>query len=348
MKQKCRIIAAFFAFAILAGVSDLSAEEKTKEFHEAWTINSVETLKIINKFGEVKIYNNRSDSVTIDVVITVEAPNENKADELLEEINIEFGKSAKTIKAETIITKDFKSRQKFSIDYEVNIPTDKNLDIVNKYGNTIVGELNANGDFDIKYGNFTAGQLNAAEVGKMNLNMEYGKADVSSGNDINVTVKYSTLNFGELDDLIMESKYAVVNIQKANSVNSDSKYDTFNFDEVNSFEANTKYSHIKIGRLIKSLKVDAGYGGIIVDQVDSEFDFIDVTNSYGQIAINLNDASYLIDAECEYCGISYPQDNFEGNKISESQTKRVKGKVGTSNGGSVMLRSKYGNIKLKD
>jgi hypothetical protein len=156
------------------------------------------------------------------------------------------------------------------------------------------------------------------------------------------------MNFGELDYLKMESKYAVVNVEKVNAVEVDSKYDTFNFEEVNSFEGSTKYSHTKIGNLAASLKVDAGYGGIRVDEVDTGFDFIDITNSYGQIAVGLINTSYLIDAECEYCGISYPEGDFEGNRINETQTKKVKGKVGTGEGGSVMLRSRYGSIKLDD
>ncbi len=348
MKSKCRIIASLFVLVItIVASTEVVAEEKTKEYHESWPASGVETLSIENKFGDIKINNRGGNEVTIDVEITVEAPNEAIADELLEKIYVDFDKSGSTVKAVTHIASDFKSRQEFSIDYVVNIPSDKNLDIANKYGNTAVGLLNADGEFNIQYGNFTATELNAPERGNIGLVLDYGKADISSASDIDVNVKYSTINFGTLDDLKLQSKYAVVNIDEGSSVSAESKYDTFNFDEIGSVTGNTKYTHIKIGELSKSLKLDAGYGGIRVDQVNTGFESINITNSYGEISLGMDDASYLLDASCDYCGIEYPADDFTGDRMSENHTRIVKGKVGTETGGSVMLKSRYGQINLK-
>jgi hypothetical protein len=146
--------------------------------------------------------------------------------------------------------------------------------------------------------------------------------------------------------LDLNSKYNVINLDKANSVVTDSKYDTFNFGELGSLSANTKYTRIQIEKLSESLKVDAGYGGIKVDKVDSGFGFISITNSYGQISLGLGNASYSLDASCDYCGISYPESNFTGDRISENHSRKVKGKVGDGSGGTVFVESRYGQIKL--
>jgi hypothetical protein len=63
--------------------------------------------------------------------------------------------------------------------------------------------------------------------------------------------------------------------------------------------------------LAESLNLDAGYGGIRIGKVDNGFNNINVTSSYGQVALGLNNASYSIDANCAYCGISYPESNFQ-------------------------------------
>ena len=97
-----------------------------------------------------------------------------------------------------------------------------------------------------------------------------------------------------------------------------------------------------------NLKVEAGYGSVKVDEVASDFETISVTNSYGQISLGLNNANYSVDATCEYCGISYPEENFQGNKMKDNNTREINGKVGAGNGGSVMIKSRYGDIKLKD
>jgi hypothetical protein len=111
--------------------------------------------------------------------------------------------------------------------------------------------------------------------------------------------------------------------------------------------ANTKYSNLKIESLGKNLKIESGYGGISVDEVASDFESISITNSYGEIAVGLDDLSYVVDASCEYCGIDYPENNFTGNKMKEKQTQQIDGKVGTGDGGSVTIKSRYGSIKLK-
>ncbi len=347
MKLKCRNLNVLLLLGLLLTATQVSAEEKTKEYNESWPASSMENLEIDNKFGEVKITNEGGSNVTIDVVVTVEAPNERRADELLEQINVEFRKNGNTVKAETVIDSDFKSRNEFSIDYLVNIPSDKNLDISNKYGNTIVNVLNANGTFDIKYGNLTANELNTPANGSMEVVLGYGKADISLSNDINVNVSYSTMNFGGTDDLVLESKYTVINLGEASTVQADSKYDTFNFEEIESLTARTKYTHIKIDELARSLDVDAGYGGIRVNEVGDNFESINITNSYGEVALGLDDLSYSLDAECDYCGVSFPEDNFAGDRMKENHTQKVEGKVGTGNGGTVVVKSRYGQIKLR-
>ena len=346
MKRKFKFFAGI-AFMLAATIGmQAFGQEKSKEYHESWPAGSVETLEISNKFGEVKVTNKGGNDVTVDVVVTVEAPNEKRADDLLGQINVSFSKTGNTVLAETHISRDFKSRQRFSIDYEVNIPSDKNLNITNKYGNTFVNVLNASGKFDIQYGNFTANELNTPSSGSVNLNLAYGKSDVETANDIIVTVQYSNMNFGQLKDLNLNSKYAVINLDKAGSVVSESKYDTFNFGEAESLSANTKYTQIRVDKLSSSLKVDAGYGGIKVGEVDSGFESISITNSYGQISLGLGSASYSLDASCDYCGISYPESNFSGDRIRENHSQHVKGKVGAGGGGTVYVKSRYGQIKL--
>jgi hypothetical protein len=344
MKRKIRTITVLFF--LLASVYGLKAVEKTKEYHESWPVNSVQTLEINNRFGDVKVTHKGGSNVTIDVVITVESANERRANDVLDQITVSFSKTGNTVSAETHLSRGFKTNLQFSIDYDINIPPDKNLNITNKYGNTFVNELNASGTFDIQYGNFNANELNTPTSGTLKLNLAYGKGGVENANNMNVTVQYSTLNFGRFNDLNLNSKYNVIHLDIANSVVADSKYDTFNFGKVGSLSAGTKYTQIRIDELLKSLKIDAGYGGIKVGKVDSGFEFISVTNSYGQISLGLGNASYSLDASCNYCGISYPESNFTGDRISENQSRKVKGKVGNGSGGTVFVESRYGQIKL--
>ncbi|MCK3684421.1 hypothetical protein [Maribellus sp. YY47] len=334
-----------FAGLLSAGIT-AKAEEKSKEYNKSWTASEVATLQIINKFGEVKINNNGGSEITIDVKVTVEAATEKKTNELLDLIDVQFQKNGKTIKAETKIENDFKSQKRFSIDYTVNIPSDKNLMIENKYGNTSVNRLEANGDFQIKYGNFSANALLTPEGGSLHVDLAYGNASIGEATNLNALVAYSPMTIETLHSLKLESKYSSVELGEGKDIQIESKYDKFRFGKLESVTAVTKYSQISIDELSKSIKIEAGYGGVKLATVSPDFEFIDITNSYGQISLGLNEANYSIDASCDYCGISYPQESFEGNRIRENNSQTLKGKVGSGEGGKVYVRSRYGEIKL--
>ncbi|GAB1450317.1 hypothetical protein MASR2M47_03730 [Draconibacterium sp.] len=340
-------ITAIFILAFFLGAGQtVSAVEKTKKYHESWAASGVETLNISNKFGEVKFKNEGGNEITIDVLVTVEASSEGKANELLNKINVEFGKSGSTVKAETSIENNFRSQREFKIDYVINVPTNKNLIVSNKYGNTVVNKLNANGDFDIQYGNINANELLAPANGKMNVKLAYGKGNIETTGDINIDISYSNLTLGTINDLQLESKYSTLEFDKGRIIQIDSKYDKFNFGRVKSVTATTKYSNLRIDFLGASLKIESGYGGVRVNEIASDFELVSITNSYGQISLGLNKASYTVDASCNYCGISYPEERFKGNRMKENNSFELKGKVGSAGGGAVMIRSRYGEIKL--
>jgi len=170
--------------------------------------------------------------------------------------------------------------------------------------------------------------------------------NIETAGNIKIDISYSNISLGTINDLQLESKYSTVEFDKARIVNIQSKYDKFNFGRVKSVTANTKYSNLKIDYLAANLKIETGYGGIRVNEIASDFESISITNSYGQISLGLNNASYTVDANCEYCGISYPQERFKGNRMKENNRYELNGKVGSAGGGTIMIRSRYGEIKL--
>ncbi len=339
------LILSLFVFTTYAGGDDTE-----REFNESWPASSVETLQIINKFGEVKINNDGGSEITIDVLVTVETFSSSKAEKVLDQIEVVFSKSGSKIKAETNIENNFKHRQKFSIDYTVNIPSDKNLIIENKFGDVIINKLKAKGNINIGYGNLSAVTLHGKSMGDINIELSYGKANVESISDAEIEMKYSKFFIGDINTLDLDSKYSVVSIDEINSFKAESKYDTYNFDKVGSFNAELKYTNVKIEELAKSLKIGTGYGGITVDEIADDFEFIEISNSYGKINLGLSEnAAYNVKASCDYCGISYNESNFSGNRESRDHSKKIDGKIGDGNSNSwVNITSRYGSIDLRD
>ena len=348
MKTTFKITAILILVIIAGAGKTVIAEEKTKKYHESWSAAGVETLDISNKFGEVKFKNEGGTEITIDVVVTVEGSSERKTSEMLDKISVSFSKTGSTVKAETAISNNYNFNGKMSIDYVINTPSNKNLVVSNKYGNTFVNKLNANGDFDIQYGNINANELLAPAGGKMNIMLAYGKGNIETTGNLNIDISYSNISMGTINDLVLESKYSTVEFEKGHIAQIDSKYDKLNFGRVKSVTATTKYSNVRIDYLASILKIETGYGGIRVTEVAPDFESVSITNSYGQISLGLKNSNYTVDAKCEYCGISYPQERFKGNRMKENTSFEINGKVGAGGGGNVMIRSRYGEIKLTE
>ncbi|MDP3434196.1 MAG: hypothetical protein Q8T04_14705 [Bacteroidota bacterium] len=339
-----------FAIALLlvsTMIVGAAGAEYSKTLRKAWPKSGVTAMKVTNKFGEVKINDMGGDSVTIKVVITVENPTGNKAKELMNMIQVNFQKSGSVVIAETQMDDNFKSKQSFRIDYLINIPKDRDLDITNRYGNVIVNELEAKGTFNVSYGNLTAGNMKAPAGSPVKIVVNYGKADIETINDANMEFKYSKLYAGEIARLVLDTKYTTVNLHKTGNLTLDSKYDGINIDEIDNLKSVSKYTNYKIGLLTGSFDLDTGYGSVRISKVGVKFDKIRIVNSYGGVNIGLNELNYKLKAECSYCDVVYPTNRYKGDKIRDGQRVSLDGNVGTG-GGSVTINSRYGGVKLTE
>lgn len=344
MKTKSNILMLLFVFASLL-VTAGGSMEYTKKVHRSFTRADVDALNLSNKYGAVTINDTGGDSVSIDVVIVVENNSESKAKQLLDQITIDISKSGKTILAKTNFKSDFQTRQKFSVNYNVNIPANRALTISNKYGNVTLNHLNAPGKFDIAYGNITGEVLKAPNSEAIQLNLAYSKADFQEVSNMQSTIMYSKLYIDKIEKMLLESKYSTISMDQIKELQVNSKYDGFSIDHLGSLKAESKYTHYSIDLLEKSFTLNSAYGNIEIDQVAKGFQSINIDNSYGGIKIGLDELDYQLSAECSYCDVSYPQQRFNGNREKDNQNLKVQGKVGNGSA-TVKIISRYGGIKL--
>jgi len=343
MKQKFKLLAVLLAFVPFG----LKAAEYSKKIHQGYLKSNITALNVSNKFGTVEVNNMGGDSVTVDVTITVETVSEARAKQLIDLISININRSGGLLRAQTVINEDFKSKMDFSIDYKINIPKDRSLNITNKFGNIAVQELDAPGAFNLAYGNITAGSLNAPGDGVM-LELAYGKADLESVNKMVGEIKYSKVFIGQAGNLNMTTRYSGLNVDDIQNLTLESKYDGVKLGRVSSISAESKYSNYTIDVLAKTLKIETEYGSVRVGKVLPDFSNIEIYNSYGGITLGMNELSYMLTADCNYCDVKYPTEKFQGNRSKENANVIVQGKVGSATGTQqVVIKSRYGGISLK-
>lgn len=336
----------------------LSAQEVTKEFHKEFNTEANTTLEISNKYGDVVVETWDKNQVVIDVKVTVELPNRDKAEKLLSYINVEFSEGNDYISAKTEIDDKFSfsgwggGSKRFSIDYNVKMPSALALTLANRYGNTDLDDLSGLINLEIKYGNLTAGKMTRGNTKPIsNIYLAYGKGSMEEAGWLDLTLRYcGAFSISKSQALLLDSKYSKLALDNASSLVGESKYDNIRIEKINNMVLENGYTEVTIGMLNKKLEYQGSYGSFTVDNIPAGFESLDVETRYMGVKLGISDAAnYKLDAKVRYGGLKYDENNFDvQTRIVENNSNEVSGTVGKgkSPSGTVNITSSYGSVRL--
>jgi len=351
-----KISAILTMLIITAGL--MGQDEASKEIKKEFAVNSNTRMELYNKYGNVDVINHDMPSILFHVVVKVHARDKEKAEDLLNMIDISITESGDIVKAITEISDDFSRNFRgfnskdggFQINYTVTMPKTVPVYLSNKYGNVFIDELVSTSTIDVKYGKLTANKiLHDSKEPLTKIYLSYSTGSIQETKWIESDIKYSKLSITESKALAILSKYSKVYITNGSSIVSESKYDTYEVDNLSNFVTTAAYGHFKINRLSGKLQVDTKYSDVIVDHITSGFEGIKVTNSYGSYKLGIDpSASYKLTGYSKYASIIYPEDNARVNRINENNEMKVNGVIGNSDvaKAEVSVTSHYGNIRL--
>jgi hypothetical protein len=333
-------------------------EEFSKNLHKDYDANENTLLIIENKFGSVDVKNWDKNKVSIDVTITVDHRNEEKAKELIDYIEVKFSQSGNTIEAITEIDDKFSKwntfnfgddHKDFSIDYKVNIPKNIKLDLSNRYGSVFINEISGHAKISVKYGNLKINKIMRENVKPFSeVYLAYSKGTIDECSWLNLTLKYSKLEVEKSKALIAVTKYSKLYVDKGSSLVCESKYDEYRIGTLTNFVSTSAYTDFEFDEISKKMEFDNRYGSINIDYVPNTFEKIEIENEYGNIDIGISmDASYNLKGYARYADIDFPEDN-KLSRIKENTSLQVEGLVGkNSNTKSVVnIKTRYGNVDL--
>ncbi len=163
---------------------------KTKSFSKSYNLSS-DRVSIQNSFGSVEVKTWSKSEVKVDVAIEVSSNVESMAQKIIDGININSGNTnGKEVwfKTENKGTNNNNGEKStMSIDYVVYLPASNPLKVQNEFGKTIIPDYSGEVDLTSKFGSLTTGTLS----NNKSISVEFGKANLGSVTNGNVTVKYS-------------------------------------------------------------------------------------------------------------------------------------------------------------
>jgi hypothetical protein len=346
----------FFIISLFIISSTATAQEITKEFHKEYSAGT-KTLEISNRYGDVIIQSWDKDQIVIDVKVTVEMPNKDKAQRLLDLIDVQFSESDNLISAKTVIDDKFNftgwgDSRKFSIDYTIKMPVKTDLNLINKYGNTDIDELHGLMNLEIKYGNLSAGRLTRGNIKPLSkINIAYGKGSIDEVGWLDLTERYvGNMDITRSQAILLDSKYSKIALSETSSVVGESKYDNIRIENIKNLVLENGYTEVNIGELTKKLTYTGSYGSFSIDRIPSGFESIDIETHYMGVKLGIEEsANYKLDAKVSYGGLKYNEENFKNERrIIENNSNEVSGTVGKEENPSskVTVNASYGTVRL--
>jgi len=347
------LLAALLSFPLIT-----LAEEAVKEFHKEYTPGPNTTLEINNRYGDVVIASWDNNQIVIDVKVTVELPSKEKAEKLISFIDVQFSEDGDLILARTVIEDKFSftgwggESKKFSIDYNVKMPSKTALKLANRYGNTKINELAGLVNLDIKYGNITAGKLTRGNEKPWNsLNLAYGKGSIEETGWLTLNIRYTgNLDINKSTAILLDSRYSKLALGETSSVVGESKYDNIKIQKIRNLDLDNGYSDVSVGSLTTKLRYEGSYGSFSIESIPADFESVDVAVRYMGVKLGIADnASYELDGHVRYGGLKYNEDNFKFNRrIVENNSTEISGVIGKDDSpkAKVKIDASYGTVRL--
>lgn len=326
----------------------LSAQDATKNYSESFDVSKGITLSTDTKYSDLELLTWEKDVLDILVEVEVDASSKNKAEELLDKIDVHIGKSGNTIHLETDMEKGWSRNAKVDINVTIKAPKYVNLDMENSYGDLFIQEVSGLALLDLKYSNLKAGSLSRGNEKPYNMiDLAYSNAEVDEAGWAEVELSYSDLEINQSRMLFVESKYSKLIGEKAGGIVTEGTYDKYYMDEIDSFVGELKYSGIKFGTLHKTLNLHSGYTHAKIEHLSKGFDEIEAALSYGNFYMGVESgASYKFEGEAKYGSVVIDAGE-RMSKTKENNYTKVWGNVGSNPKSAVKVVTKYGNIKIE-
>ncbi|MFZ2286573.1 MAG: hypothetical protein WAV93_06270 [Bacteroidales bacterium] len=349
---------ALFAALLCAVTLTASAEEVKKDFQREMVPTDNSTLKVINKFGAVVTETWDQNRIVVNVTVKVEHPSADRARKLLDMITVKFTEEGGNLTAETVFSSDFSSiswkgsNHSFSINYNIKMPARVNLDISNRYGNTVVDEVSGLTHLEVKYGDLTVGKLSRGNVKPINsLAVAYGKATVDELGWAEINARYCGMfSVRRATALLVDSRYSKISVEEVSSLVADSKYDGYIVTNANNIVLMGGYTDLNFKKVNRKLEVETKYGNLAVERVPAGFEKITVKAGYCAVRLGIDPAAcYMLEATTSYGSLKVDDTSFSPDKrIVGNTSSEMAGKVGKCSNPTSMVKvtASYGSVRL--
>ncbi|MHA4810586.1 DUF4097 family beta strand repeat-containing protein [Flavitalea flava] len=313
MKKHIKQYSSIFLFLALSipvfSLADRGVEDvkKKRTINKSYSVTADDKLEIENSFGNVIISTWDKNEITVDIEIGARASSEEKAQDIMNEIDVKETHNGNIIAYKTKVGEIHNGKNKsgngdeeraFYIDYVVHMPSGNRLQLENSFGKLSVPDYNGQVNLTSKFGSLNTGRLSNVDA----IDVEFGKATITEVSNGKIVFKFNK-----------ESTIGKVS---------------------GNVKITSEFSHnvqVNVGDNIKELSVFESYSGvrmIVTKSLSAEFD---IHTSFGSFH---NDSEFKIKEQRE-----------DEKDYGPHFDKDYNGKAGEGNA-RIKIKSSFGSVRL--
>jgi hypothetical protein len=191
------VLLAFTLAPLLSMANDGDNVEKKRTISKTYNVGPDDRLSIENSFGNVTVSTWDKNTIQVDIEIGVNASSDERAQRMMDEINVTDHQGGQDISFKTDIghmsDKDKNHNnngdvRKFYVDYKVSMPSKNALRIENSFGKITIPDFAGSASLTSKFGELTTGKIPNAKM----IHVEFGKAEIGRLNNADVIFKFNS------------------------------------------------------------------------------------------------------------------------------------------------------------
>lgn len=346
----------FLCVPLFSFGNTIKKHEKSKSINKTYSVDDNATLYVSNKYGNINISTWDKNVIEINIKITVKGNDLNQVDDKLNSIRVNFEASKSLVEARTYIEKEKSNwswwgnsnKTSYQINYTIKMPKTNNVDLLNKYGEIELDELEGKANIKCNYGNI--------DIEKLLNDSNYIKLQYCGGSSINymkngtLNADYSKITINKTENLKSSIDYTTLKIGNVNKLSFSSDYGSLSVKEATHVSGNSDYASMRFENIYKSLDVDTDYAGIRINNIAKGFENITINGSYSGIKIGTSeDNNFTFSMNLKYASFRYPEDKTTFYKsIKKNTSSFYEGAFGNKKTNStIQINSNYGGVSIK-
>lgn len=339
-----------FIYVLLLGFTqDIHAAEITKSETFSFKSLALSKVKVSNQYGNLNIITTKSDSIYIDVNLSVILDTKEDSADFFKGVRYNAYASGKLTSIELLVDPQYASNFKFTSNIDIHAPDSLIWLLSNKFGN-----INCDTSFVVQSLSLDYGKLRGLSLlnPKNELSeISFFQADVKVDTVDNALLhsENSILEFGTIKSGIIKSEFSTWLIKNAENLNLNTETDNIEIKNARVLTLKGMYSDCSVNVVREKLETELVYGKFVLSGIEPEFKTVNINHNNVFTNLNILDTTpFYLNAHVKYCDLVIGSSVANNIKtIHDGAIKIMNGLIGNKEtDASVNIVARFENINL--